>query len=67
MEYRVCWSVNGNIRDDGGWHHANEGETASEIEDSLMRGGPLSDGLEDALQESGFEWWIETRGGIDHA
>lgn len=63
VEYRVCWAASSNVtfKDEGEWHPANPGETAEEVEESLSRGGRLSDGMEIAINESGFEWWVETR------
>lgn len=64
IEYRVCWSASSNInfKGTGDWQQANPGETAEEVEDHFGGGsGSISDGLELALGESGFEWWVETR------
>lgn len=65
IEYRVCWSASSNIsfHGHGDWQEANEGETAEEIEESLNGSGPIPEGLAMVLEESGFEWWVETREG----
>lgn len=62
LRYRVCWSASSNItfRGHGAWHEAEEGETRDEIEAALDKGdGDLSEVLEMALAESGFECWLE--------
>jgi hypothetical protein len=65
MEYRLGWSASSNIsfRGETEWTAWNEPEDDSAaIEDALTKGsGSLGDGLEIVLQESGFEWWVETR------
>lgn len=64
IEFKICWAASSNatFRDEGEWHKANPGETQEEIEESLSKSsGPIGDGLELAINESGFEWWIETR------
>lgn len=63
LDYRVCWAAGTNIsfRGDGEWQEANPGESAEEIEDGLVKGTASGEGLELALLESGFEWWVETR------
>lgn len=59
IEYRICWaaSSNASFRGKSDWEEANEGETADEVEVALCN----TDGLDMALNYSGFEWWIETR------
>jgi hypothetical protein len=66
IEYRICWSASSNIsfRGHGDWWPANEGESAEDVEKALngVAGGiRLPDGLEMALEGSGFDWWVETR------
>lgn len=65
IEYRVCWSASSNISFRGAtdWETAEDwGETAEEVETALndTKGG-TPEGLEIALDRSGFEWWVETR------
>ncbi len=65
MEYRLRWSATSNISFCGetewtAWDEPEDDSAA--IEDALIKGsGSLADGLEIVLQESGFEWWVETR------
>ena len=63
MKYRVCWSASSNIsfRGEGEWYEANPGESTEEVEENFGHAGKIGDGLELALSESGFEWWIEVR------
>jgi hypothetical protein len=49
------------------WQDAKDwGETPDEVVDALhesdlARNGSLPHGLEEAMDASGFEWWVETR------
>jgi hypothetical protein len=63
MEYRICWAASSNVSFQGGgdWQPANEDETTEELENALSKGGSICNGLDIAMNESGFEWWIETR------
>lgn len=62
IEFRVCWAAtsNASFRGKGEWQEANPGESAEEVEEGLDS-GQIGDGLELALIESGFEWYVETR------
>jgi hypothetical protein len=61
LRYRVCWSASSNIsfRGEGEWYEANEGESREEVEENLDKGGGISEVLELAIAESGFESWLE--------
>lgn len=64
LEYRVCWaaSSNGRFRGETDWAPAAEGESAEDLEASLSSSaGGIPEGLDLALNGSGFEWWVETR------
>lgn len=65
IEYRVCWSASSNASFRGAtdWREWDDDEaTKDDIEDVLTGGATrLSDGLEEALEASGFDWWVETR------
>ncbi|HEU4706905.1 MAG TPA: hypothetical protein VFS64_06950 [Solirubrobacterales bacterium] len=64
IEFRVCWSAATDVsfRGEGIWHQAKEGESAEEVELRLVKGRrSLPEGMNLALGESGFEWWVETR------
>lgn len=66
LEYRVCWNASSNISFSGAtdweeWGGAPD-ETADQIEESLCRaGGGIAEGLDMAIEGSGFSWWVETR------
>ena len=64
IEYRICWSAGSNISFKGAtdWNeYGGFEETPDEIEAEMCNGGQIPQGLEEALEVSGFEWWIETR------
>lgn len=65
MEYRICWSSFSNITFRGAtdWMDwgGDEDATEDEISEELSDGGGLCQGLEEALNGSGFEWWAEIR------
>lgn len=65
FEYRIGWAASSNATFRGATDWAERGgheETAEAVEEvaTTMNGG-LAQGLEEALEASGFEWWIETR------
>lgn len=65
-EYRICWSASSNInfRGNTDWSvWEDEEDDAIAIENSLTEsnGSGISPGMEEALDASGFEWWVETR------
>ena len=66
MQYRINWSASSNISfhsctDWEEWDDPDADGTA--IEDALLSSGGngISEGLEQALEASGFEWWIEVQ------
>lgn len=68
LEYRISWSASSNIsfRGSTDWNPwGGFEETAEEVEDALYRsdGRPMAlpVGLEEALEQSGFDWWVEVR------
>jgi hypothetical protein len=64
LEYRITWSASSNISfyGHGDWREWDDDEASQEdIENALNRGKMTIDGLEEALNESGFEWGIEIR------
>jgi hypothetical protein len=65
LEYRICWATNTNVSFTGAseWKAwPDPGDDTAAIENALSDGaGSLGDGLEMALEASGFEWWSETR------
>lgn len=65
---RVCWaaSTNASFQGAGEWRSVEDdyglSMTPSEIEEDLSRQhGALPEGLEIAIEASGFEWRVETR------
>lgn len=69
IEYRICWNAGSNISFRGAteWIE-NDGfeETAAELEDALMKPEgadriAIPRALEEALEGSGFDYWVETR------
>jgi hypothetical protein len=63
-EYRVCWTASSNItfRGNKDWEPWTDEEAGpDDIEKALTSGSRISDGLELALEASGFEWWVEVR------
>jgi len=67
MRYRVSWSASSNVTFSGSddWQDWDDPKaTTDEIEEALTRQmGGISDGLEIALEGSGFEWWVEVEDG----
>lgn len=64
IEYRICWNASSNVSFKGhtDWDEwAGFEETMEEVEDSLSGGTVDCHGLSEALEASGFEWWVETR------
>jgi hypothetical protein len=66
IEYRICWSASSNITFGGetDWEDWDSGDATDEgaVERELTDGpGRLSQALEQALEASGYEWWVETR------
>lgn len=63
IEYRLCWSASSNIsfRGETDWEPWSEGGTTAEVEDALYSGRQECEGLNEVLEASGFEWWVETR------
>lgn len=65
IEFRICWNASSNASFHGqtDWQPWDGDETTTDdIWEALASGGNVSDGLEMALEGSGFEWWVETRG-----
>jgi hypothetical protein len=65
-EYRIRWNASSNITFQGAtdWYPWDEDANATdeEIQSALGQGsGGLCEGFEIALEQSGFEWWAETR------
>jgi hypothetical protein len=63
MWWRICWaaSTNASFRGASDWERIPEDMDADTWEQELSRGGSVSEGLEAALEWSGFEWWVETQ------
>lgn len=74
VEYRICWSASSNATFHGhsdwtSWYEitGNEDVPADEIERTLNEecsGSPtglIPDALAEAIEVSGFEWYVETR------
>ena len=64
IQYRITWGASSNISFHGetdwkDWY--DEDATAVQVEKSLCAGKMTIDGLEEALNASGFEWLVETR------
>lgn len=78
IEYRVCWSASSNISFHGKsdwqpWEDDDEA-TGDEVERWVSEksmdghiGFQVPEGLETALEASGFEWNVETREAADVA
>lgn len=56
MRYRICWSASTNISFEGKSEWIDEPNEDENTLHSSLDGG---DGLQMALDESGFEWWVE--------
>lgn len=64
IEYRLCWSASSNInfRGETDWAPWDEEDDTAEDVDRTMNSGRVDClGLEEVLNASGFEWWVETR------
>jgi hypothetical protein len=65
LEFRITWSATSNISFHGAtpWKDGEDwGEDAEEIEDALdSLTGDLPEGLQMAIEASGFEWNVETQ------
>jgi hypothetical protein len=66
IEYRICWAASSNamFKDETDWASwGGDPDDAQEaVEEALNKSaGGLPQGLEEALEASGFEWWVETR------
>ncbi len=67
LEFRVCWRLEAvaiahSATDWQAWE--DEHATHDEINAALTADhstGPLAEGFEQALENSGFGWWVETR------
>jgi hypothetical protein len=64
LQYRITWSAWSNISftGHGEWQDwDDEDATADDIDKAMNKGKLTIDGLEEALDKSGFEWRVETR------
>jgi hypothetical protein len=66
FEWRVGWGASSNCSFGGKsewvtWDGPEKSEAT--VKDAIHRGGDTSAGLERALEESGFEWWVDVREG----
>lgn len=64
LEYRIHWNASSNISFSGrtDWQEWNEEDvTANDVEDELYIGAVDCIGLSEALDASGFNWWVEVR------
>lgn len=64
IEYRIGWACNvQGAGDEGEWLPYDGDEATAEAVENAIRetGGGLSRGLEEALEASGFDWWVEAR------
>lgn len=69
FQFRICWTASSNItfkgkgewRNADDWLMADDAITQETIENALNEGGNASEGLALALEESGFEWWVEVK------
>lgn len=64
IEYRIGWSASSNASFGGttDWQPwDDDAADAEQVEDLAQVGGEIPMGLEDALNASGFEWWVEAR------
>jgi hypothetical protein len=63
--YRICWSASSNITFHSAtdWDEWDEPDmSAEDVEERLCAvTGAIPLGLEEALEASGFEWWVETK------
>ena len=60
-EYRIRWAASSNISFHGHSDWMPWDEEDGDIHEQLESGGTPCEGLEMALELSGFEWDIETR------
>lgn len=62
-EYRVGWDSSSiNFKGHSDWQEWDDPDASiDEIEDALSGLNRLCDGLEFAIEASGFNWWVETR------
>lgn len=65
LEYRVCWEASSNINFHGctDWQpwDGDPEDSHDDIEEQLFKGGGVCEGLEEAIEGSGFGWRVETR------
>jgi hypothetical protein len=65
VEYRIGWAASSNITFKGETDWQEWGGDPDDDADAVEReleGGPIEcEGLSEALEASGFEWWVETR------
>jgi hypothetical protein len=65
FEFRVGWgaSSNASFRGISDWtEFGGEAESVEEVEQLLERSsGAISDAMEEVLNASSFEWWLEVR------
>jgi len=65
VEYRICWSASTNISFTGktDWQEwwGDESDSEDIVHDTLGAGKMEVEGLGEALEASGFDWWVEVR------
>lgn len=62
IEFRIGWSASSNVSFHGHTDWTEWDGLDSDVESALCNGTLTIEGLEQALEASGFDWWIETRG-----
>ena len=67
IEYRIGWSASSNASFRGTtdwqeWDGLDDDATGDDVEAALCENlGGIPDGLGEAINACGFEWWVETR------
>lgn len=58
VEYRIGWAFQG-CTDWAAWH--DEDASCAEVQEALEGAATLPEGLAEAIEASGFGWYVETR------
>jgi hypothetical protein len=65
IEYRICWAASSDVSFHGHsrWREWDDPDASDDdVQEALsLDDGRICDGLDAALDASGFDWWVETR------